>query len=51
MHLYEEYGDALVHALEGMFASRSGTSAQRRLLLARDRFGEKPLFCTSRRAS
>jgi len=44
VHLYEDYGDRLVHALEGMYAFAVWDSRRRRLLLARDRFGEKPLF-------
>ena len=50
-HLYEEYGDELVHALEGMFALAIWDSRRHRLLLARDRFGEKPLFLSERGAT
>jgi asparagine synthase (glutamine-hydrolysing) len=48
VHLFEDFGVELVHALEGMFAFAVWDSRRRRLLLARDRFGEKPLFYAER---
>lgn len=48
VHLYEDYGEALVHALEGMYAFAIWDARRRRLVLGRDRFGEKPLFYAER---
>ena len=43
-HLYEERGDDAVAALDGMFALVIWDARSRRLVLARDHFGKKPLY-------
>lgn len=44
IHGYEQWGDRIIERLHGMFALAIWDARQRRLLLARDRIGKKPLF-------
>jgi asparagine synthase (glutamine-hydrolysing) len=44
VHLFEEVGDAFAERLRGMFAAAVWDARSNRLVIARDRFGIKPLF-------
>ena len=46
VHAYEEYGLECVKHLHGMFVFAIWDSSRKRLMLARDRVGKKPLYYT-----
>ena len=44
VHGYEQWGDGVLDRLAGMFAFALWDENRRRMLVARDRFGKKPLY-------
>ena len=46
IHLYEEYGTSFLDKLDGMYAIAVYDTVNKRLVLARDRLGKKPIHFT-----
>ena len=46
VHSYEEYGEQCVNHLRGMFAFALWDERNKKLMIARDRVGKKPLYYT-----
>jgi len=44
LHLYEEYQEKLLQCIEGMYAFAIWNKKKQLLFLARDRYGQKPLY-------
>lgn len=48
LHLYDEFGEGCIDQLNGIFAFAIFDTRKRRMFVARDRYGVKPLYFTTR---